>query len=54
MARIMPAVARTAKSRTRVKQPLFNGLVANESPAYVNLLGDARKELVFMTNQQLG
>jgi hypothetical protein len=36
-----------------VKQPLFNGLVANESPAYVNLLGDAEKELVFMTGQQL-
>jgi hypothetical protein len=28
--------------------------VSNESPAYVNLLGDARKELVFMTNRTLG
>jgi hypothetical protein len=34
--------------------PLFSGLVANESPVYANLLGDARKELVFMTNKQLG
>jgi hypothetical protein len=37
-----------------VKTPIFGGLVANESPAYVSLVGDARRELVFMTNQQLG
>ena len=33
---------------------LFDALVSNESPAYVNLVGDAKKELVFMTNRQLG
>lgn len=36
------------------KHALFDGLVSNESPAYVDLVGDARKELVFMTNRQLG
>jgi hypothetical protein len=36
------------------KRPLFSGLVANESPAYADLVGDARKELVFMTDQRLG
>jgi hypothetical protein len=36
------------------KQPLYSGLVANESPNYVNLTGDAKKELVFMTANQLG
>src|SRR5262249_11654291 len=34
--------------------PLFSDLVSNESPAYVNLVGDATKELVFMTNRHLG
>lgn len=34
--------------------PLFDGLVANESPAYLDLLGDEQKELVFMTDRQLG
>jgi hypothetical protein len=34
--------------------PLFDGLVANESPVYANLVGNARKELVFMTDRQLG
>jgi hypothetical protein len=33
---------------------LYSGLIANESPVYANLVGDARKELVFMTNRQLG
>jgi hypothetical protein len=37
-----------------VKQAIFSGLVANESPAYLNVVGDTMKELVFMTNQQLG
>jgi hypothetical protein len=36
------------------KTAIYSGLVANESPAYLDLLGDARKELVFMTNQALG
>jgi hypothetical protein len=36
------------------KTALFPGLVANESPIYANLTGDARKELVFMTDRQLG
>jgi hypothetical protein len=36
------------------KQALYSGLVANESPADLNLTGEAKKELVFMTNQQLG
>jgi hypothetical protein len=36
------------------KTPIFSGLVANESPAYADLVGDARKELVFMTGQRLG
>jgi len=35
-------------------RPLYDALVSNESPAYLNLVGDARKELVFMTNRQLG
>ena len=37
-----------------VKTPLYSGLVANESPAYVNLLGDAKRELVFMTDGTAG
>src|SRR4029077_14550844 len=37
-----------------VKQAITTGLVANESPAYLNLVGDGKRELVFMTNQQLG
>jgi hypothetical protein len=36
------------------KTAIFDGLVANESPAYVNVTGDSKKELVFMTNNQLG
>jgi hypothetical protein len=36
------------------KTAIFSGLVANESPGYVNLRGDARRELVFMTSNQLG
>ena len=36
------------------KTAIFNGLVANESPAYLNVTGDAKKELVFMTSNQLG
>jgi hypothetical protein len=30
------------------KRAIISGLVANESPAYLNLVGDARKELVFI------
>lgn len=37
-----------------VKRALYSDLVANESPAYLNLLGDAKKELVFMTDRKLG
>ena len=36
------------------KTAIFSGLVANESPGYVNLRGDAKRELVFMTSNQLG
>jgi len=31
------------------KHPLVAGLVGNESPAYVNLVGDAKRELVFIS-----
>ena len=37
-----------------VKTAVYNGLVANESPAYANLVGDAKRELVFMTGNNLG
>ncbi len=33
---------------------LFDGLVSNESPVYADLVGDAGKELVFMTDERLG
>ncbi len=36
------------------KTPLYSGLVSNESPAYVNIVGDARRELVFMTEKTAG
>jgi hypothetical protein len=36
------------------KTPLFDGLVSNESPIFADLVGDAAKELVFMTDQRLG
>jgi hypothetical protein len=36
------------------KTALYDGLVANESPAYLDLLGDAGKELVFMTERTAG
>ena len=36
------------------KHVLFDGLVSNESPHYVDLVDDARRELVFMTDGQLG
>jgi hypothetical protein len=36
------------------KTPLYSGLVSNESPAYVDVVGDARPELVFMTNKTAG
>lgn len=36
------------------KTALFDGLVSNESPIYANLVGDERKELVFMTDRVLG
>jgi hypothetical protein len=44
----------TALTQPWTKTPIYGGLVANESPAYVDLLGDTRKELVFMTNQTAG
>jgi hypothetical protein len=37
-----------------IKTALYSGLVANESPAYLNLLGDAKRELVFMTDGTAG
>jgi hypothetical protein len=36
------------------KTAIFDGLVANESPAFLNVVGDSKKELVFMTSNQLG
>jgi hypothetical protein len=36
------------------KIPIYDGLVANESPIFADLVGDAKKELVFMTDQRLG
>jgi hypothetical protein len=36
------------------KAALYDGLVANESPAYVDLVGDAARELVFMTERRAG
>ena len=36
------------------KTAVYGSLVSNESPNYVNLLGDAKKELVFMTNNTAG
>jgi hypothetical protein len=36
------------------KTAIFSGLLANESPAYLNLVGDTKRELVFMTSNQLG
>jgi hypothetical protein len=37
-----------------VKTALYSGLVSNESPALVNVVGDAKRELVFMTNGTAG
>jgi hypothetical protein len=36
------------------KTAIFDGLVANESPGLLNVVGDSKKELVFMTSNQLG
>jgi hypothetical protein len=36
------------------KTALYSGLISNESPAYVNLVGDAKPELVFMTDGTAG
>ncbi|HEX6765519.1 MAG TPA: VCBS repeat-containing protein, partial [Polyangiaceae bacterium] len=36
------------------KTAIYSDLVANESPNYVNLLGDSKRELVFMTNRTAG
>ncbi|HEY5450474.1 MAG TPA: VCBS repeat-containing protein [Polyangia bacterium] len=36
------------------KTAIYNGLVSNESPAFVNLVADSKRELVFMTSNQLG
>jgi hypothetical protein len=33
---------------------LYSGLVSNESPAYVSVIGDAKRELVFMTEGTAG
>jgi hypothetical protein len=41
-------------SQPWTRRALYNAFVSNESPAYVNLLGDGKRELVFMTNRQLG
>ena len=46
-----PSEPRVRRGRRRRS---IGGLVANESPVYVDLLGDAKRELVFMTDQQLG
>jgi hypothetical protein len=43
-----------AQGGSWTKQTLYQGLVSNESPAYVDLVGDERRELVFMTDRQLG
>jgi hypothetical protein len=37
-----------------VKTPLYDGLVSNESPIFADLVGDSKKEFVFMTDQRLG
>ena len=36
------------------KAALYSGLVSNESPALVDLVGDGKRELVFMTNGTAG
>jgi hypothetical protein len=36
------------------KIPIYDGLISNESPLFVDLVGDAEKELVFMTDERLG
>jgi hypothetical protein len=41
-------------SEVWTKTALYSGLVSNESPAYVNLVGDAKRELVFMTSGTAG
>ncbi|HEY7373630.1 MAG TPA: VCBS repeat-containing protein, partial [Polyangia bacterium] len=41
-------------SQAWTKTAIFNGLVANESPAFLDLVGDGKRELVFMTSMQLG
>jgi hypothetical protein len=43
-----------AQGGTWTKQTLYQGLVSNESPAYLDLVGDERRELVFMTERKLG
>lgn len=37
-----------------VKTAIYNGLVSNESPAYANVQGDAKRELVFVGGGNLG
>jgi hypothetical protein len=44
----------TGLTQAWTKTAVYSGLVAGESPAYLNLVGDAKKELVFMTNQRAG
>jgi hypothetical protein len=36
-----------------VRRPLYDGLVANESPAYADVTGDKLRELVFVTGSDL-
>lgn len=47
-----PGPANLAQPWTR--RPIYGAFVSNESPAYLNLTGDDKRELVFMTNGQLG
>jgi hypothetical protein len=47
-----PGPANLSQPWTRT--PLYSGLVSNESPAYVNLIGDAAREVVFMTDETAG
>jgi hypothetical protein len=41
-------------SQPWTKTAIYDGLVANESPAYANVVGDATRELVFMTERKGG
>jgi hypothetical protein len=41
-------------TQTWTKTPIYSGLVSNESPLYMDLLGNTTKELVFMANRAAG